>query len=58
MKNKKTETESSEQALEKLIKEAGEEARSRKKKAMDAHAKKLYHAIHDRVTANRRAESA
>lgn len=47
-----------EQALEKLINEAGAEARKRKKKAMDAHVKKLSDAIHGRLIANRQMGSA
>ncbi len=50
--------ESGEEALAILIKEAGEEARKRKKKAMENHFRKLHAAICDTLTSIKQADSA
>ena len=49
--------ESGEEALAKLIKEAGAEARTRKKKAMEYHFKKLHAAACDTLASFERANS-
>ncbi len=49
MQKEEHNVESGEEALEALIKEAGEAARKRKRKVMDEHAKKLYDAVRGKV---------
>ena len=57
MKKTERHPESAEESLAVLIKEAGEEARKRKKKAMKEHAIKLRDAIHGKLADVRQTES-